>query len=73
MLKILNQEEGLLMTDEGNHILVMLCKIAASARVYPKCCVLEDIQYDTQPIAGGSFADVYKGWHRNRVVCIKVP
>ncbi|KAF9441875.1 kinase-like protein [Macrolepiota fuliginosa MF-IS2] len=69
---ILIQEKEILFTDEGNRILVMLRKLATSARVFPQHFVLKDATYDPMFVAMGSFATVHKGRYRERSVCVKI-
>ncbi|KAF9449509.1 kinase-like protein, partial [Macrolepiota fuliginosa MF-IS2] len=55
-----------------NRILVILCKLATSARVYPQRFVLEALEYDTEAVTGGGFATVHKGRYHGRSVCVKI-
>ncbi|KAF9446414.1 kinase-like protein [Macrolepiota fuliginosa MF-IS2] len=65
-------EKDILSTDEGNRILVMLSKLATSARVYPRRFILEDVRYDPRPKVRGGFASVHVGLYQKRSICAKV-
>ncbi|KAF9445479.1 kinase-like protein [Macrolepiota fuliginosa MF-IS2] len=69
---ILSEEKEILSTDEGNRILIMLHKLAASAGVFPKRFVPRDLVYDPVFVAMGGFAPVHGGRYRERNVCVKL-
>ncbi|KAF9441922.1 kinase-like protein, partial [Macrolepiota fuliginosa MF-IS2] len=53
-------------------ILDLLCRLAKFAGVYPQCYTLKGVEKEMDPFQGGGFADVYKGTHRGRTICLKV-
>ncbi|KAF5356813.1 hypothetical protein D9756_006742 [Leucocoprinus leucothites] len=66
-------QESNILNTKRHHLLRMLCKLASSAGAYPKSYELGDVLYDPQECIGqGGYADVYKGSHQQRIVCVKV-
>ncbi|KAJ3568705.1 hypothetical protein NP233_g5540 [Leucocoprinus birnbaumii] len=54
-------------------ILRMLCKLASSTGVYARSYELGSVQYNVQDCIGqGGYANVYRGTHQDRVICVKV-
>ncbi|KAF9442869.1 kinase-like protein [Macrolepiota fuliginosa MF-IS2] len=70
-LSMLLHKMGVL-SREGTRILDLLCKLAKSAGVYPQCYILKGVEKEKDPFQGGGFADVYKGTHKGRNICLKV-
>ncbi|KAF9454229.1 kinase-like protein, partial [Macrolepiota fuliginosa MF-IS2] len=53
--------------------LSLLCKLSASAKIYPRHLELEEIQLDSsQPVTVNGFSDVYNGKYRGRAISLKV-
>lgn len=66
-------EAEFLMGDERKRVLSLLCKLAQSAYVFPRCYELQGVQYNPlKPLGGGGYADVFKGEYENRVICLKI-
>ncbi|KAF9443075.1 kinase-like protein [Macrolepiota fuliginosa MF-IS2] len=61
-----------ILSKEGTRILGLLCRLAKSAGVYPQCYTLKGVEKEKDPFQGGGFADVYKGTHKGRTICLKV-
>ncbi|KAH7922685.1 kinase-like protein [Leucogyrophana mollusca] len=60
--------------DHGlkNLFAASLIKLAKRSSCYPACLVLNDIKMDSSnPVAGGSFCDIYKGYIKGRPVAVK--
>lgn len=73
VLPQLLHEADILKSRKGKCLLDLLCELVKSAKVYPRCYTLrKGIQRDPQPVGGGGFADVYKGTHKGRAICLKV-
>ncbi|KAG6916432.1 hypothetical protein DXG01_006836 [Tephrocybe rancida] len=54
------------------HLIVATQRLSLKTGLYPVCYELNDvIQESADPVAGGGFADVYKGRFRGQVVCLK--
>jgi serine/threonine protein kinase len=49
-----------------------LIKLSRASRLCPECLVLKGIEIESNPVAWGGFADVYKGRLRGTEVAIKV-
>lgn len=49
-----------------------LIRLPRASCLYPECMALEGIEFIGGEVAQGGFADVWKGWLRGRVICIKV-
>lgn len=64
--------EDLIYTSERRRALSLLCKLAKSARVFPRCYELKGIEYDSEPVDGGGFAEVHKGKYRDEKICLKI-
>ncbi|KAF9450905.1 hypothetical protein P691DRAFT_424967 [Macrolepiota fuliginosa MF-IS2] len=72
-LSLVLNEEGVIMTIEGNRILTLLSKIATSAQVYPHSFELKKVRWEPDKlIARGGFAEVYKGRYENHAICVKI-
>ncbi|KAG6905886.1 hypothetical protein DXG01_017093 [Tephrocybe rancida] len=54
------------------HLIVATQRLSLKTGLYPVCYELNDvIQESADPVAGGGFADVYKGRFRGQIVCLK--
>lgn len=65
-------EKGTIATTESRRVLSLLCGLAKSAQVFPRCYVLKRIQYEARPTAGGGFADVHIGTYKKQKICLKI-
>ncbi|KAF9454233.1 kinase-like protein, partial [Macrolepiota fuliginosa MF-IS2] len=53
--------------------LSLLCKLSASAQIYPRYLELKGIQLDSsRPIAVNGFSDVYNGKYKGRAISLRV-
>lgn len=70
--KILREMNDLT-TEEGKRALSLLCKLAKSINIFPRCYELKGIQCDPlKPLGGGGFAEVYKGEYGSQAICLKI-
>ncbi|TDL21780.1 kinase-like protein [Rickenella mellea] len=59
-------------TDSRSRLARTLARLAKSARCYPDCLILTTIRRTgTDPVAGGGFADVWKGYFADKPVALK--
>ncbi|KAJ7504616.1 kinase-like domain-containing protein [Mycena galericulata] len=49
-----------------------LLKLSKKSSRYPRCFALPELQLTGPPVAGGSFADIWKSHLHNETVCVKV-
>ncbi len=47
-------------------------RLSTASGVYPRCLALQDIHYEAKPIASGAFGEIWKGYHGDYPVCLKV-
>ncbi|KAF9448602.1 kinase-like protein [Macrolepiota fuliginosa MF-IS2] len=52
--------------------LTALKRLCLASGAYPQCLTLQDIQYERDPIASGSFGDIYIGNYNNQQICLKI-
>ncbi|KAF9444021.1 kinase-like protein [Macrolepiota fuliginosa MF-IS2] len=65
-------ETNKLQTYNGGRVLFLLCRLARSASVFPRCYEIKGVQRGTIVQDAGTFADVYKGQFKNETVCFKM-
>lgn len=65
-------ETNILTVDERKRVLSLLCKLAKSAYVLPRCYELKGVQYDPKSFVPGGFADVYRGEYEKQQICTKM-
>ncbi|KAG6872450.1 hypothetical protein C0995_009707 [Termitomyces sp. Mi166 len=55
------------------NLIVATQRLSRHSGLYPKCYNLQDVEMvESDPIAAGSFADIYKGCFLGQAVCLKV-
>ncbi len=47
-------------------------RLCMASGVYPQCLALQELRYDNEPIASGSFGDIWKGYLGTQTICLKV-
>jgi len=59
--------------EEKRRALSLLGKLAKSAGVFPRCYELRGVEYNRDlPVAGGGFAEVFRGEYEGEAICLKV-
>ncbi len=57
---------------DWERIMSILLKLARHGQVHPRCYELAEVEYDRDSGIGGTFADVHKGKHGGKVICLKI-
>ncbi|KAG6906993.1 hypothetical protein DXG01_011040 [Tephrocybe rancida] len=65
-------DDAHLAEDLRRQLIVATQRLSIKSGLYPICYELKDVVQDNQgPVAGGGFADIYKGSFGGQVVCLK--
>ena len=49
-----------------------LIRLSQASGLYPACLVLSGIKLQGNPVAGGAFGDVYRGYLKDQILAIKI-
>ncbi|KAF5349990.1 hypothetical protein D9756_009165 [Leucocoprinus leucothites] len=53
-------------------VVIAMMRLCKASGIYPRCLTLRGIKHDPQPLASGSFGEIWKGYYEQHPVCLKV-